>query len=532
MHVSTWREHSEPAEVLRAHRITKDFDGQRALDGVSLSLRAGEIHALVGQNGAGKSTLIKILSGVYPATAGDILLGGQPANIISPQHARLAGIEVVHQQGNLIPSLSVQENLFLGQALPRRGRVLVDWKSVRRSAEALLARVGVHIDASAPVCNLRADEAAMVSIAKALSTNAQVVILDEPTAALTPTEVEVLFVQMRRLANEGHSFIFVSHRMSEVFEVADAATVLRDGRVAWSCVQRSELSKPAVIAAILGKNEEVVPPHVVPGRRRAHAAARLDVRNLKTHNIAECSFTAASGEILGLAGLPDSGAEETLDVLYGRTKGSADAVMVDGARMPLSSPREAVRSGLAFVPKDRHNEALIPNFNVQANISLASLDRLVTDPLSRLISRRRERHLAANLASRLQVKMPGLDASIRSLSGGNQQKCIIARWIATDAKLYLLNSPTAAVDIGAKAEIYKLLRKIADTGATVLFTSTEFDEFARVCDRVLVFYRGRIAGELAGSSISETNILHLALGDAGAGPIPRQSITDREGRIG
>jgi ABC-type sugar transport system ATPase subunit len=336
---------------------------------------------------------------------------------------------------------------------------------------------------------------------------------------------------MRRLAREGHSFIFVSHRMSEIFQVADAATVLRDGKVAWSCAQRSELSKPAVIAAILGKSEEVVAPHAFPGHRRANAAVRLDVRNLKTRNIAACSFTAARGEILGLAGLPDSGAEETLDALYGRTNGSADAVTLDGARMPLSSPREAVRSGLAFVPKDRHHEALIPNFNVQANISLASLDQLVTDPVTRLIRRRRERHLATSLASRLRVKMTGLDASIRSLSGGNQQKCIIARWVATDAKLYLLNSPTAAVDIGAKTEIYKLLRKIADTGATVLFTSTEFDEFARVCDRVLVFCRGRIAGELSGSSISETNILHLALADDSTARIPGQIAPDREGRV-
>ncbi|WP_249149604.1 sugar ABC transporter ATP-binding protein [Bradyrhizobium liaoningense] len=530
MHASSWRSNGESAEVLRAHRIIKDFDGQRALDGVSLSLRAGEIHALVGQNGAGKSTLIKVLTGVYPATAGDILVRGQLINIVSPQQARLAGIEVVHQQGNLIPSLSVQENLFLGQALPRRGRALIDWKSVRHAAEALLARVGVHVDASAPVSSLRADEAAMVSIAKSLSTNAQVVILDEPTAALTPTEVEILFAQMRRLAREGHSFIFVSHRMSEIFQVADAATVLRDGRVAWSCAQRSDLSKPAVIAAILGKSEEVAPSHASVMHHRADTL-RLDVRNLRTRNIAACSFTAARGEILGLAGLPDSGAEETLDSLYGRTKALADAVTLDGARLPLSSPREAARSGLAFVPKDRHIEALIPNFNVQANISVASLDRLVTDPVTRLISRRRERNLATNLASRLQVKMSGLQAPIRSLSGGNQQKCVIARWIATDAKLYLLNSPTAAVDVGAKTEIYKLLRKIADTGATVLFTSTEFDEFARVCDRVLVFCRGRIAGELSGSSISESNILHLAVVDDGAAPIPGQIVPDREGRV-
>jgi ABC-type sugar transport system ATPase subunit len=505
----------EPVEVLRAHRIVKDFDGQRALDDVSLSLHAGEIHALVGQNGAGKSTLIKVFTGVHSATAGEILVGGRPVNIATPQDARAAGIEVVHQQGNLIPSLSVQENLFLGQVLPRRGKVLIDWKSVRRRAEAVLTRVGVHVDAAAPVSRLRADEIAMVSIAKALSTNAQVVILDEPTAALAPTEVEVLFTQMRRLAQEGHSFIFVSHRMSEIFEVADAATVLRDGRVAWSCAERSGLSKPAVIAAILGKNEAVHHPHADSARDGTGAPVRIEVRNLKTRNVAQCSFSARRGEILGLAGLPDGGAEETLDALYGRTRGLAEAVELDGVKMPLSSPRQAVRSGLAFVPKDRHSEALIPNFSVRANITVASLDRLVTDPFTRFINRPRERRLASDLATRLQVKMAGLDASIRSLSGGNQQKCVLARWIATDAKLYLLNSPTAAVDIGAKIEIYKLLQKITGSGATVLFTSTEFDEFARVCDRVLVFSRGRIAGELSGPAISEANILHLALADDG-----------------
>jgi ABC-type sugar transport system ATPase subunit len=509
-HLASGR-HPDAVEVLQARKIVKHFGGQRALDGVSLALHAGTVHALVGQNGAGKSTLIKILSGVYAASAGDISVRGKPVNISSPQDARRCGIEVVHQQANLIRTLSVQENLFLGQSLPRRARVLVDWQSVRRTAERTLARVGLDIDPSAVVSTLKAETMALVSIAKALASDAKVVILDEPTAALTAREVDVLFVQMRRLAQAGHSFIFVSHRMGEIFDVADAATVLRDGRVAWSCAEKSGLSKPAVIGAILGKSEEVVHARTARARDLANARPRIEVRNLRTRHLAGCSFSAFSGEILGLAGLPDSGPEDVLDVLYGRIPGAADAVEIDGAQAPLASPREAMRCGLAFVPKDRLNEGLIPNFGVRANITLASLDRLVTDRVTRLVRKRRERAWAGDLASRLQVKASGLEAPIRSLSGGNQQKCVLARWIASGAKLYLLNCPTAAVDIGAKVEIYKLLQEMAESGATVLFTSTEFDEFARACDRVLVLAEGRIVGELAGASMSEADILHLAL---------------------
>lgn len=503
-------------EVLSARGVVKEFGGHRALDGVDFSLRDGQIHALLGQNGAGKSTLIRIFAGVYQATAGDIRVAGKPARIATPHDAKAAGIAVVHQHGNLVPSMSVRENLLLGRTLPRRGGLLVDWARADAMARDILDRVGLDIDPRAPIASLRPDARAMVAIARAISTDAKAIILDEPTATLSPEESRVLFGEMRRLADLGHAFIFVSHRMNEVFDIADSATVLRDGKATWNCDNRAGLTRADVIAAITGRRDHApkgTPREIHGSRRRADGPVALRIEELAADRVRKVSFAVASGEILGLAGLPESGAEETLDVLFGRRRRHGGQVHLDGRMIDVATPREAIGHGFAFVPKDRLGDAIIAGQCVRANVTVSALDRFLVDPVTRLVRKSAERDAARALAERLSVKSNGIEADIGSLSGGNQQKCVLARWVMAGARVLLLNSPTAAVDVGAKAEIYALLRNLADAGVTVLFTSSELDEFALICDRVLVYRDGRIDGELVGPDIGEAKILDIALGD-------------------
>jgi len=505
------------APILEVRGVVKDFPGQRALDDVSLTVRAGDIHALLGENGAGKSTLIKIVTGVYRADGGEILVGGRSVQFTRPHDAQTAGIAVVHQHGNLVPNLSVQENLALGEALPRRLGAFVDWPEVRRRAADLLSRMGLSIPGGALVSSLRPDEAAMVSIAKAIATDARLIILDEPTTALLPREVELLFGHMRRLAGEGHGFLYVSHRLSEIFDVATSATVLRDGRKVWSVGRREDLRREAVVAAIVGREKSLAAEAPVSRMPRSEGPPVLEVRGLSSARVHGASFTLRTGEILGLAGLPGSGAEETLDLLFGRQAPEAGEILVGGRSRRFASPREAVAAGLALVPKDRLAEAALGGFSVRENVSLPSLGRLLTDPLTRFVRRGAERELVSGVVRRLNVRATGIEARMDSLSGGNQQKAVLARWLGTGARVYLLNSPTAAVDVGAKAEIYRLLAQLAEEGAAVLFTSTEVEEFPRLCDRVLVFRSGAIAGELGCPDITEARILGLAVGLADSG---------------
>ena len=502
---------SDPEVVLEVRGVVKDFPGTRALDDVDLAVRRGEVHALLGENGAGKSTLIRVICGASRPTAGAIFVGGQLVEFASPQQAQALGIAVVHQHFNLAPQLSVAENLFLSRSLPRRAGIFVNWSETRRQAEKLLARVGLNIDPMTEVGQLRPDESAMVAIAKAIGSDAKIIILDEPTSALLPAEVSILFGHMRRLASEGHSFLYVSHRLAEVFEIADRVTVLRDGKRAGAWA-RADLSRRTVIEAIVGAGKPWIED--AAAAKSPSGAAILVAEDLAGGRVESLSFELRAGEILGFAGLPGSGAEEALDLLFARNPIRRGLLKMNGRASTLRTPRDAKNAGLALVPKNRHAESLLPGASVRENISLPNLNRFVTDPFARFIHRGRESAEARRIAVRLAIRMPSLEASIDSLSGGNQQKAILGRWLSSGAKIFMLNSPTAAVDIGAKAEIYRLIREIAASGAGVIFTSTEVEEFPRVCQRVSVFRDGRIAGELSGADATETNIMQLAVGGA------------------
>lgn len=499
----------EAASLLEVKNLVKDFPGMRALDHVNLTVKRGEIHALLGENGAGKSTLIKCVVGAHPPSAGEILLNGKKTNFQRPQDAQAAGISVVHQHANLVPNLTVQENLLLGYGLPRRGGVFVDWRATTAHARELFERVHLDIDPKCNVSDLRPDEVAMVAIAKAVASNAKLIILDEPTAALSPNEASVLFEHMRRLAREGHGFLYVSHRLAEVFEIADRLTVLRDGKLVgvWD---RNNTNRRKIVNAIVGSDRE-------PGAAVAAVGKLGDVilkiRNLGGGRVRSASFDVRAGEILGIAGLPGSGAEEIMDLLYGRAEIAHGEIEVDGKPILPDQPRKAIRAGLALVPKDRHAEANLPGFTVRENITVAVLNKFLTDPIFRFMRRGAERCYARDVVKRLNVKTPGVEAKIDELSGGNQQKTILGRWFSTDAKVFLLNSPTAAVDVGAKTEIYDIMRELAGRGAALLFTSTEIEEFPRLCPRVIVFHEGEIAGELTGQQVTEANIMALAIGE-------------------
>ncbi len=502
----------EPLLLVRG--LCKNFGGHAALDNVDFEVRRGRICALLGENGAGKSTLIKIIAGVHHADSGDVRLAGRSVDLRDPQAARSRGIAVVHQHANLVKTLSVRENLWLGKPLPRRSAGVIDWNALQRQARQLLDRVGLSVDPAAVVATLRPDDIAMIAIAKAIATDARLIVLDEPTASLVPREVAIVLGHMRRLAREGHAFVFVSHRLQEILDVADEATVLRDGRVVWTG-ERARMTRQGLIKAIVGDRlaaeESLRAPTPAPAADDAKVPA-LQCRGLSGAGVEELDLDLHAGEVVGLAGLSGSGAEEAFDLLFGRNRAVSGAIRVQGRPITLRSPRDAVRAGIALVPKDRLLEATIADFSVAHNISLPSLARFLSDPVLRLIRRAREREACIELARRLNVKMPSIDAAIGELSGGNQQKAVIARWIGSGSSVFLLNSPTAAVDVGAKSDIYALLLQLAATGAAVLFTSTETEEFQRVCSRVLVFKDQRVVAELRGEDVTEAAITAASIG--------------------
>jgi ABC-type sugar transport system ATPase subunit len=496
--------------VLEVRGLVKEFPGTRALDNVNLEVKPGEIHALLGENGAGKSTLIKCVAGAQPPTDGTICVDGEPASFSAPHDAVAAGIAVVHQHSNLIPNLSVEENLWLGEPLPRRAGVLIDWRAVRRRAREIMNYVRVEIPPDAIVGELRPDQRAMISIAKAVASNARLIILDEPTTALLPDEVDVLFAEMRRLSQEGHAFLYVSHRLAEVFEIADRITVLRDGRNAGTFA-RNALDRRAVIAAIVGSQKtlrEGRPPVTTSDK------IAMTVDGLSGWRVETVSFELHEGEILGIAGLPGSGADETINLLFGRNRADAGRISVKERPIRLRDPADAIAAGIALVPKDRLMEALLHGYSVRENISLPSLARYLREPIARFVNRAAEERAARDVVEHMRVRTPGIETPIDALSGGNQQKVVLGRWLTTGAKIFLLNSPTAAVDVGAKAEIYDLIRRLAATGAAIIFSSTEVEEFPSLCERVLVFSKGKIAGELNGDAVTEANIMTIASGGA------------------
>jgi len=491
--------------LLEARNLRKSYAGIEALKGVSFELLAGEVHALVGENDAGKSTLIKILTGAVEPDEGSIALRGQRITRNSPVSARSLGIAAIYQQPTLFPDLSVEENIALsveGSPLWR----FVDWKKRRANAVKLLEKVGAKIDPDRPVRTLSMPDQQIVAIAKALGSEAKILILDEPTASLTDREVERLFDLIRTLRTERAGVIYVSHRIEEIHAIADRITILRDGENVGTWLA-GELTRPSLIEKMAGRPVAAV----FPKRSAPVGEVGLELRGLSSeragvHNV---SLSVHRGEIMGLAGLVGSGRTELAQTIFGLTPADSGEIMLFGKPVRIRSPREAIEQRIGHLPEDRRAHGLVLEMPIYANTSLATLKRLSCFGLLR---RREERELAGSFIERLGVKCPSADVEAGSLSGGNQQKVALARWLAGQPEILILDEPTQGVDVASKAEIHALVTDLAAQGMTILMISSDLLEIIGMSDRIAVMRGGKIAGILSRAEATRPKILSLALG--------------------
>jgi rhamnose transport system ATP-binding protein len=495
-----------PAAELRG--ADQSFGGVHALRGVDLALARGEIHALVGENGAGKSTLVRILGGVHQPDRGVVLVGGEEVQLHGPGDARNRGVAVIYQEPALFPDLDVAENVYMGRQ-PRDRLRRITWRTMYREVDALLRSLGVALDARAPVQGLSVADQQLVEIAKALSLDARVVVMDEPTAALSSREVEQLFRIVRDLRRRGVAVLFVSHRLEEVFALADQVTVLRDGRHVITA-PAGELDAATLIRHMVGRELG----DLFPKETAEIGDPLLEVRGLTREGVfRDVSFALRRGEIVGLAGLVGAGRTEVARALFGIDRLDKGEILLRGARVRMGSPSDAVRAGMAFVPEDRQHQGLVLEMAIEHNATLPFLRRL-----SRfgLVQRRRERAVAQEYAERLQVRTAGLELPARSLSGGNQQKVVLAKWLATDPAVLILDEPTRGIDIGTKAEVHRIISGLAAQGLAILLISSELPEVLAMADRVLVMHEGRITGEFARDEADQETIMRAATGQEGA----------------
>ncbi len=502
--------------VLEVRGVGKSFGAVRALRGVDFAVRAGEVHGLMGENGAGKSTLIKVLTGLHRPDDGVLLLDGREVRPGSPREAQALGIAAVYQEINLIPERSVAENVFLGRE-PRRG-LLIDRRRMAEATARILARCGLAIEPRARLRSLGLGLQQMVSIARTVSLGARVVVLDEPSSALNGAEVEVLFSVVGALRAEGVGVVFVSHRLSECYRLCDRLTVLRDGRSVRSATP-AELPREALVAAMLGR--EVAPAGAaapaMAAREAPGGAPRLAVRHLRWRNrVRDVSLAVGAGEIVGLAGLLGSGRTETMKAIFGAERRDGGEVELAGEALPASGPAGSLARGLGFLSEDRRSEGIFPGLSVRENLTAGVLPQL-----SRfgVISRRRQDALVARHVAGLGIRTAGPGQAIATLSGGNQQKVLLARCLCGEPRVVMLDDPTRGIDVGAKAEVHRAVRAMAEGGLGVLVTSSEVEELLELADRLVVLAEGEVSGEMATRGAGPEQVLAL-FAAPDPGPVP------------
>jgi len=503
----------EPAPPETASRValsgvSKRFGATQALDNVSLELLAGEVHALVGENGAGKSTLVKILAGIHQPDTGTVLLDGSPTELHGPAHARSLGIAVVHQEPRLFPDLTVAENVFMGHA-PSGRLASVDWGAMRRSATAIFAGLGVRMDPGALVRGLSMADQQLIEIAKALSIDARVLVLDEPTASLSAHEVERLFAIVRQTRDRGVAVLFVSHRLEEVFELCDRATVFRDGRHVITA-PTSELTTAALVRHMVGRAVSLFPKVESP-----IGDVVLEVRGLsRGDDFRDVSFSIRRGEIVGFAGLVGAGRTEVARVIFGVDHADAGEIQLAGSPVRFATPSEALRAGIAYVPEDRHQDGLILDFSIAENVSLPILPRI----FPRLFLRSSlERTIARGFVEQLQIRAGSVDQLVSALSGGNQQKVVLAKWLATKPRVLILDEPTRGIDIGAKVEVHRIISELAAAGLGIMLISSDLPEVLAMSDRILVMHEGVLAATIDRTEATEESVMFAATGQASRG---------------
>lgn len=495
--------------ILQMRGIVKAFPGVQALAGVHFDVLPGEVHALIGENGAGKSTLIRILGGVDQPDGGEIILRGQPVSIPTPRRARELGIAIIHQELNQVGPLSVAENLFMGDE-PRRGRWFVDWGAMRARAGALLADLGVRVDPRVRVDLLSIAERQTVEIARALSLKADLLVMDEPTAALTLEEVERLFTIIGDLRARGVSVIYISHRLEEIFRIADRVTVLRDGHYVGT-YPVGAIDADRLIQLMVGRTltEKFPKEPVAPG------PPLLEVRGLSVQGLfRDVSFAVRAGEILGIAGLVGSGKIEVAHAVFGMLPLDGGEVRVEGHRVAIRSPADAIALGIGLVPEDRKTLGLVLGMSIRDNVTLPSIERLSA---AGLVRKDEERALVDGAMRRLDIRARGRDQIVRSLSGGNQQKVVVAKWLQAGAKVLLLCEPTRGIDVGAKVEMYRLMVELAHAGVAVVMISSELPEVLGMSDRILVMHEGRVTAEFAHDEATQEKVMASASGRSDRG---------------
>ncbi len=493
------------APVLEMRHIRKTFPGVVALDDVDFDLRRGEVHILLGENGAGKSTLMKILSGAYQKSAGQIILDGAEVEIKNPRHAQTLGISTIYQEFNLIPHLSVGENIFLGRE-PARLPGLIDQRTIFQEATRALSALGLTLSPRKLVKELRVAEQQMVEVAKALSLDARIVIMDEPTAALTEHEIGELFATIRRLKDKGRSIIYISHRMEELFEIGDRVTVLRDGRSVGTYDVRG-MNKSELIRLMV--NRELT--ELFPKEKAPRGQEVLRVEGLATKGgLTDISFSLHKGEVLGIAGLLGAGRTELARAIFGLDKISTGTIYLNGESQKIDSPRRAINFGIGFLTEDRKSQGLVLPLSVKANLCLSSVDKFSKWGI---MDTKEERQAAGRYVKELRIKTPSIDQKVVFLSGGNQQKVVLSKWLCSQAEVFIFDEPTRGIDVGAKAEIYQLMNRLTASGVAIIMISSELLEVLGMSDRILVMRGGRITGEFSAEDATQERILQCALGE-------------------
>ena len=494
-------------QLLQARDIGKSFPGVRALHSVDLHVDQGEVLALIGENGAGKSTLMKILAGIQLPDEGEISVDGTPVRIDSPRRATELGIALIHQELNLCDNLSVAANIFLGREAHQRG--IMDLPAIERGAREALEQIGLDVDPSTPLSTLSIAQQQMVEIAKALSTRARIIVMDEPTSSLTNEEATALFSVIGELRQRGVAIIYISHRLGEISALADRVCVLRDGENAGQLL-RDEIDRERMVALMVGRDVDQFYARTVhaPGEV-ALKVDHLIVPEWPQHAL---SFSIRYGEIVGIAGLVGAGRTELLQVLFGIEPALGGTMNVGGQRLSPRTPRDAIRAGLSLLPEDRKLQGLVTEMSIRHNISLPGLR--IHARSGAFIDLARETSDSEQAVKQLSIRTPDIDQQTRYLSGGNQQKVVLGKWLALNPNVLLLDEPTRGVDVGAKEEIYRLMEQLAGEGVAILFASSEMEEILGMADRALVMHEGRITGQLQRDQLSEESIMHLATGRA------------------
>jgi ribose transport system ATP-binding protein len=494
------------AKLLEFRNVSKTFPGVRALDDVSIDLNAGEVHVIVGENGAGKSTMMKIILGVYTPDGGELLLDDVPLSRNSPKIAEKHGIAMIYQELSIIPELSVAENIFLGHEV-RRG-ILIDRRAMNKRAEELLASIGVKVSPTTPVKNLSIANQQMIEIAKALSKDAKVIVFDEPTSSLTETEISELFRIIASLRSKGVGMFYISHRLEEIFEIGDRITIMRDGKKI-STAPMASMTMDKVVEGIAGRRIENVFQRHFPPR----GEVLLELKDLCGERFRNVSLQVHAGEIVGLAGLVGSGRSEVVRAAFGIDAYSRGEVLVRGKTMPRGNPQRLAREGVAFLPEDRKREGLALSLSIRENAVISALRRL--NPLT-VVNGRRERATVRDFVRKLGISTPTIEKLVNFLSGGTQQKVVLAKWLVTEAKVFIFDEPTRGIDVGSKSSIYALMDELVGLGAGIVMISSELPEVLGMSDRIYVMAQGRIAGELDREQADHVNVIQLAFSNAAA----------------